>query len=225
LGVLLLAFIFLARMLTFRRNSEKLQRKTEELEKQQLVNEISLLKTQVNPHFLFNSLSILSSLVRVDPDLSEQFIEQLSRSYRYILEQKDQSLVTLRTELGFIDSYAFLLKIRFENKFNLVVQLPDDILDRYKIAPLTLQLLVENAVKHNRMSVNEPLIVNITYEDSQMLVVKNRLQPRSTPTISTGMGLQNIINRYALLTDRPVWAGETEDQFVIRIPLLDGQQF
>ena len=225
LGVLLLAFIFLARMLTFRRNSEKLQRKTEELEKQQLVNEISLLKTQVNPHFLFNSLSILSSLVRVDPDLSEQFIEQLSRSYRYILEQKDQSLVTLRTELGFIDSYAFLLKIRFENKFNLVVQLPDDILDRYKIAPLTLQLLVENAVKHNRMSVNEPLIVNITYEDNQMLVVKNRLQPRSTPTISTGMGLQNIINRYALLTDRPVWAGETEDQFVIRIPLLDGQQF
>ena len=190
-----------------------------------MVNEISLLKTQVNPHFLFNSLSILSSLVRVDPDLSEQFIEQLSRSYRYILEQKDQSLVTLRTELGFIDSYAFLLKIRFENKFNLVVQLPDDILDRYKIAPLTLQLLVENAVKHNRMSVNEPLIVNITYEDNQMLVVKNRLQPRSTPTISTGMGLQNIINRYALLTDRPVWAGETEDQFVIRIPLLDGQQF
>jgi len=225
LGVLLLAFIFLARMLSFRRNSEKLERKTEELKKQQLVSEISLLKTQVNPHFLFNSLSILSSLVRVNPDLSEKFIDQLSRSYRYILEQKDQSLVTLRTELGFIDSYAFLLKIRFENKFNLVVNLPDEILDRYKIAPLTLQLLVENAVKHNRMSVNEPLIVNITYEDNQMLVVKNRLQQRSTPTISTGMGLQNIINRYALLTDRPVWAGETEDQFVIRIPLLDGQQF
>src|SRR5678816_4921424 len=87
--------------------------------------------------------------------------------------------------------------------------------DRYKIAPLTLQLLVENAVKHNRMSVNEPLIIHITYEDKEMLVVKNRLQPRSTPTHSTGVGLQNIINRYALLTKRPVWAGETEDQFVV----------
>jgi len=84
---------------------------------------------------------------------------------------------------------------------------------------------VENAVKHNRMSVNEPLIIHITYEDKEMLVVKNRLQPRSTPTHSTGVGLQNIINRYALLTKRPVWAGETEDQFVVRIPLLDGQQF
>jgi tetratricopeptide (TPR) repeat protein len=155
IGFLVLMMVFLGRMLVLQRNSSSLKRKTQELENQQLVNEISLLKTQVNPHFLFNSLSILSSLVRIDPDLSEQFIEQLSRSYRYILEQKDQSLVTLRTELGFIDSYAFLLKIRFENKFNLVVDLPDDILDRYKIAPLTLQLLVENAVKHNRMSVSE----------------------------------------------------------------------
>jgi sensor histidine kinase YesM len=222
LGVLMLALIFMSRMFFFQRNAELLQRKTQELEKQQLVNEISLLKTQVNPHFLFNSLSILSSLVRVDPDLSEQFIEQLSRSYRYILEQKDQSLVTLRTELGFIESYAFLLKIRFENKFDLKIDLPEDVLDKSKIAPLTLQLLVENAVKHNRMSVSEPLIVNITLEDNNILVVKNKLQPRSTPTVSTGVGLQNIINRYALLTNKRVWAGEADDQFVIKIPLLNG---
>jgi tetratricopeptide (TPR) repeat protein len=225
IGFLVLMMVFLGRMLVLQRNSASLKRKTQELENQQLVNEISLLKTQVNPHFLFNSLSILSSLVRIDPDLSEQFIEQLSRSYRYILEQKDQSLVTLRTELGFIESYAFLLKIRFENKFNLVIDLPEEMLDRYKIAPLTLQLLVENAVKHNRMSLTEPLIVTIALDENQMLVVKNKLQPRSTPTKSTGVGLQNIMNRYALLTDRPVWAGETEDQFVIKIPLLDGQQF
>ena len=221
LGVFVLALIFMSRMLSFQRNTEVLKRKTQELEKQQLVNEISLLKTQVNPHFLFNSLSILSSLVRIDPDLSEQFIEQLSRSYRYILEQKDQSLVTLRTELGFIESYAFLLKIRFENKFNLEVDLPDEILDKFKIAPLTLQLLIENAVKHNRMSITEPLIVHISLEDKCMLVVRNKLQPRSSPTKSTGVGLQNIMNRYALLTNKPVWAGETEEQFVIKIPLLN----
>src|SRR6187431_3390007 len=158
IGILLLALLFLSRMLRFQRNSQLFQLKSEQLEKQQMVNEISILKTQVNPHFLFNSLSILSSLVRVDPDLSERFIDQLSRSYRYILEQKDQPLVTLRTELGFIESYSFLLKIRFENKFLVNIQLPDYILDKYKIAPLTLQLLIENAVKHNRMSVSEPLI-------------------------------------------------------------------
>jgi tetratricopeptide (TPR) repeat protein len=221
LGTLALALVFMSRMLYFQRKSESLNVKTQELEKQQLVNEISLLKTQVNPHFLFNSLSILSSLVRVDPDLSERFIEQLSRSYRYILEQKDQSLVTLRTELGFIESYSFLLKIRFENKFNLKIDLPEEILDKYKIAPLTLQLLVENAVKHNRMSVTEPLIVHISLDEQNRLVVRNKLQPRSTPSNSTGVGLQNIMNRYALLTKRQVWAGETEDQFMVKIPLLN----
>lgn len=221
ISILLLALVFLSRMLRFQRNSQLFKLKSDQLETQQLVNEISLLKTQVNPHFLFNSLSILSSLVRIDPDLSERFIDQLSRSYRYILEQKDQSLVTLRTELGFIESYSFLLKIRFENKFSVDIQLPDYILDKYKIAPLTLQLLIENAVKHNRMSVSEPLIVTISVEVGQMLIVKNKLQPRSTPAISTGVGLQNIMNRYALLTDRPVWAGEADEYFVVKIPLLD----
>jgi tetratricopeptide (TPR) repeat protein len=221
IGVLLMALVFLSRMLRFQRNSQLFKLKSEQLEKQQLVNEISLLKTQVNPHFLFNSLSILSSLVRIDPDLSERFIDQLSRSYRYILEQKEQSLVTLRTELGFIESYSFLLKIRFENKFSVDIQLPDNILDKYKIAPLTLQLLIENAVKHNRMSVNEPLVVTISFEEDQMLIVKNKLQPRSTPAMSTGVGLQNIMNRYALLTKRHVWAGEADDQFVVKIPLIN----
>jgi tetratricopeptide (TPR) repeat protein len=220
IGILLLALIFLFRMLRYQRNSQQFKLKSEQLEKQQLVSEIALLKTQVNPHFLFNSLSILSSLVRVDPDLSEKFIDQLSRSYRYILEQKDQPLVTLRTELTFIESYTFLLRIRFENKFNVHIDLPEQILDKYKIPPLTLQLLIENAVKHNRMSVSEPLDLTVTVEEDKMLVIKNNLQPRSTPSMSTGVGLQNIMNRYALLTKCPVWAGEAGDQFVVRIPLL-----
>lgn len=209
-----------SRVLCFRKFSKLFQNKAKHLEKQQLINEIALLKTQVNPHFLFNSLSTLASLVRVNPDLSEQFIDRLSRSYRYILEQKEQAPVPLRTELEFIQSYAFLLKIRFENKFDLRFNVPEDLLDRYKIAPLTLQLLIENAVKHNRMSLREPLIVEVSAADNPTLVVKNRVQPRSTPTASTGLGLQNIINRYALLTDCPVWAGEYEGSFVVKIPLF-----
>ena len=220
-GVLIVALVLLNRMLFFQRNTEALNRKTQELEKRQLASEISLLKTQVNPHFLFNSLSILSSLVRVDPDLSEQFIDQLSHSYRYILEQKEQTLVTLRTELGFIESYTFLLKIRFENKFDIKVDLPEEVLDKFRIAPLTLQLLIENAVKHNRMSEQEPLIVYIGLENKHMLVVKNKLQPRSTPSTSTGVGLKNIIDRYALLTKKKVWSGELDGDFVVKVPLLN----
>ena len=198
---------------------ETTQIRVEQLEKEHLLSQFNALKNQVNPHFLFNSLSILSSLIHVSPELSEQFIDQLSKSYRYLLEQKDQSLVTLRTELEFIRSYAFLLKIRFENKFHFQIQLDESLFDQYRVAPLTLQLLLENAVKHNRMSVREPLVVTVTAEGAT-LVVKNHLQPRPTPDSSTGIGLQNIVNRYALLSDRPVEAGTVGDDFVVRIPLL-----
>lgn len=219
LVLLLFTLAFLSRMTYFQKRSEKYQVRTQELEKQQLINEIALLKTQINPHFLFNSLSILSSLVHQDPDLSERFIQHLSKSYRYILEQRDQSLVTLRTELEFIEAYSFLLKIRFENKFDIVHFLPADVLDQYKIAPLTVQLLIENAVKHNKMSVKEPLVVKLSLQDG-MLLVKNRMQARTTYSPSTGLGLENIKNSYALLSDRPVWAGERDGEFVVKVPLI-----
>ncbi|OUJ74093.1 sensor histidine kinase [Hymenobacter crusticola] len=194
-------------------------RRTEQLENENLQAQFAALKNQVNPHFLFNSLSILSSLVYVDAELSEKFIDQLSRSYRYTLEQKDNDLVPLSTELDFIKSYTFLLKIRFEEKFDVVLDIPEADRQHYRVAPLTLQLLVENAVKHNQMSVENPLHVCIGLEE-QELVVRNSLQRRPTVTASTGLGLQNILNRYRLLTPRPVRVEETDDTFVVRIPLL-----
>jgi tetratricopeptide (TPR) repeat protein len=219
--VLVLALLYRWRMMHFRKDSRFFQNKAELLEKQHLINEIALLRTQVNPHFLFNSLSILSSLVRVDPDLSEKFIDQLSRSYRYILEQKEQELVTLRTEMDFIQSYIFLLKIRFESKFDVRFFIEEVDLDRYRIPPLTLQLLIENAMKHNRMSVQEPLIVEVELSEFAILEVRNPLQPRHTSQSSTGIGLQNIITRYSLLTDKPVRARERQGKFVVEIPLLE----
>ncbi len=201
------------------RQLEVVQVRAERLEKENVQAQFAALKSQVNPHFLFNSLSILSSLVHADAELSEKFIDQLSRAYRYILEQKDNERVLLKTELEFIQAYRFLLNIRFENKFDVVINVPEADQTRYSIAPLTLQLLVENAVKHNRMSVKEPLKVHIQLDDD-CLVIKNNLQPRPQSENSTGMGLQNIITRYALLTDRPVWVGESEGNFVIKIPLL-----
>ena len=217
--ILLLALALLGRMLYFQKKSERFQSQAGQLEKQQLISEIDLLRTQVNPHFLFNSLSILSSLVHVNADLSEQFIDQLSRLYRYILEQKDRQVAPLRTELNFLNSYVFLLKIRFENKFELRIHLDEADTERYKIVPLTLQLLVENAVKHNQMSAREPLVVEIS-RDHDFLLIKNRLKLRDQREPSTGTGLNSIINRYRLLSEIPVLAGEEQGDFVVRVPLL-----
>lgn len=215
---MLSAFYLSANRRAFRR-LEDVQLRAERLEKENVRAQFAALKSQVNPHFLFNSLSILSSLVYVDADLSEKFIDQLSRAYRYILEQKDNERVLLRTELEFIQAYRFLLNIRFENKFDVVIDVPESDQIRYSIAPLTLQLLVENAVKHNRMSAREPLEVCI-FLDDDCLVVENNLHPRPKSETSTGVGLQNIITRYTLLTDHPVWVGESDGKFVVKIPLL-----
>lgn len=201
------------------RRLEDVQVRAERLEKENVQAQFAALKSQVNPHFLFNSLSILSSLVHADADLSEKFIDQLSRAYRYILEQKDNERVLLKTELEFIQAYRFLLNIRFENKFDVLINVPEADQTRYSIAPLTLQLLVENAVKHNRMSAKEPLKVRIKL-DGDCLLVENNLQTRPKSENSTGVGLENIITRYALLTDQPVWVGESDGLFVVKIPLL-----
>lgn len=215
---MLAAFYLAANRRAYNRLGE-VEVKAERLEKESVQAQFAALKNQVSPHFLFNSLSILSSLVQVDADLSEKFIDRLSRAYRYILEQKDNELVTLKTELEFIESYVFLLKIRFEAKFDVTINVPDSLLTRYKIAPLTLQLLVENTVKHNQMSSENPLRVSIRAEGDE-LVVENGLQPRTQTDDSTGVGLQNIVNRYALLTPRKVWIGPLEGMFVVKIPLL-----
>jgi two-component system LytT family sensor kinase len=215
---MLSAFYLAANRRTYRR-LEDVQVRAERLEKENVQAQFAALKSQVNPHFLFNSLSILSSLIHVDAELSEKFIDQLSRAYRYILEQKDNERVLLKTELEFIQAYRFLLNIRFENKFDVIINVPEVDQTRYSIAPLTLQLLVENAVKHNRMSAKEPLQVQIQLEDDN-LVVRNNLQPRPQSENSTGVGLQNIITRYTLLTERRVWVGESDGSFVVKVPLL-----
>lgn len=222
LAVSILGVGILTRSVFLRKKIERFQGKTDELQKQQLINEASILKTQVNPHFLFNSLSILTALVHKDPALAERFIEQLSKSYRYILEQKDQSLVTLRTELDFIKSYVFLLNIRFDNKFEVHYRFNELQLDGSMIAPMTLQLLIENAVKHNKMSERFPLNIYLELEVNS-LVVKNNVRKRSIPGGSTGIGLKNIQTRYSLLTNQKVEVKESEHEFIVYIPLINAE--
>ena len=212
-------YLILNRKSHFRMRYMEIQ--AEQLMKENALAQFEALKNQVSPHFLFNSLSILSSLVHVDANLSEKFIDQLSKAYRYILEQKDNDTVSLKTELDFLNSYAFLLKIRFESKFDVRISITDQEAEKYHIAPLTLQLLIENCVKHNRMSQKEPLIVTILIKDDYLVVI-NPVRPRSEleRITSTGIGLTNIRNRYQLLTQSPVQIGQDEDLFTVKIPLL-----
>lgn len=221
-GLVVMAMLSAFYLTVNRRSSQQvqaLQLQAARLQKEAVQAQFDALKNQVSPHFLFNSLSILSSLVEIDTKLSVQFINRLSKAYRYILDQRDNEQVSLKTELDFIDSYTFLLNIRFDDRLKVIINVPEAARNRYQIAPLTLQLLVENAVKHNQMSDEDPLTVTIALV-GETLRVSNPIQLRPSNGDSTGMGLQNISSRYRLLTDRPVRVGEHNGDFVVIIPLL-----
>ncbi len=176
------------------------------------------LKDHVNPHFLFNNLSVLSSLVYKDQDKAVDFINELSKVYRYVLESQENELVSVETELAFIESYRYLLNIRFGDslKFNLAID-PESKLKC--IPPMSLQLLVENCIKHNEVSEENPLEIRVeTTEDS--LTVSNNLQERKDTEEKSNTGLKNIIHRFAFYTNKEVIVTKTEDCFTVKIPLL-----
>ncbi len=190
------------------------------LQKENLQSQFQVLKQQVNPHFLFNSLNVLTSLIKVDPDLAEMFTEKLAKVYRYVLENKEKDLVTLGTELDFINSYLFMLNIRFAGKVKVKTDVADAETDK-QVVPMALQLLIENAIKHNTFSSKNPLNIELSTDGSGYLTVINNLQNRKTQMASTGVGLVNISKRYSLLSDvQPVFE-ITGKQFIAKIPLLD----
>ena len=200
-------------------NMQQLLLDAERLERENLQAQLLVLKNQVNPHFLFNNFSILTSLIESDPQKSVTFVNRLSKSYRYILSQPNAEKIALRAELDFIDTYIFLLKSRFEEKLQIKIEIPEPYYDLYLVAPLTLQLVIENAVKHNRMSDEDPLTITITIDENHLLI-SNPIQLRPVTENSTGLGLQNIINRYKLLTSKSVEISKTDGCFTIKIPLL-----
>jgi len=189
------------------------------LQKENLQTQYDVLKQQVNPHFLFNSLNVLTSLIKLEPDLAEKFSEQLSKVYRYVLENKDNELVDLNTELNFLDAYIFLLNIRFIDKLKVNIDIPEN-RKSDKIIPLAMQLLIENAIKHNTMSKSEPLMIDIFIDKDNNLNIINNLQERPSQLVSTGIGLKNIQNRYQLLNNSTPVFEKTTVRFIAKIPLV-----
>ncbi|MFT4802392.1 MAG: hypothetical protein ACI93N_002170 [Flavobacteriaceae bacterium] len=179
------------------------------------------LKNQLDPHFLFNSLNVLTSLIEENPEAATRFTTALSKVYRYVLEQKNKDLVSLEEELRFAKLYMSLIKMRFEDSIEFSI--PEDLSNpEAKVVPLSLQLLLENAVKHNIVTPTKKLFLSITEKDGNLLVANN-LQTKKTINPSTGVGLQNIRQRYQLLTNRPVFINKDELNFTVSIPLLTKQ--
>ena len=216
LVILMLGLIALAKNLIYKARREADIQEKERLAKQNLQNELSALKNQINPHFLFNSLNSLNSLIRENKEATN-FVNQLSYMYRYILQSGNRDLVELREELKFIDSYVFLIKTRYRDKFSIEVLVDEEIMS-YQIPVLALQLLVENAVKHNEISNRNPLHVKI-FHDDDFLIVENKIQPRSTFVDSTGQGLVNINKRYMLLKEKSIKISNENNIFRVKMPL------
>lgn len=191
---------------------------SEQLKTERYAQQYQSLKDQLNPHFLFNSLNVLSNLVYDNPDTASEFIRQLSKIYRYVLDVQQEELVTLQRELEFAENYLSLQKIRFENglQYNIKV----DKSQAGFLPPLSLQLLLENAIKHNIASMANPLKIDITV-DGNALVVKNNLQAKSSlPEESAGIGLSNIRKRYELLSEENMTVNNENGCFEVRLPLL-----
>jgi hypothetical protein len=187
------------------------------LREEKLIFQYETLKSQVNPHFLFNSLNSLSSLIRKDPDLSEQFIQKLSSVYRFILDNREKELVPLTTELEFVNNYFYLQKIRDEDKIILKNELKET--EKMEVLPVSLQLLVENALKHNAATRKQPLEITIHSEGLDKLVVRNNLQKKTQLNDSSKIGLKNLNERSRLILNREIEIQETDDEFVVKIPV------
>lgn len=192
---------------------------TERLKREALQRELDNLKSQVNPHFLFNSLNSLSSLISEDPTQAEEYVNEMSKVYRYFLQVNNVKLVTLEEELKFIQAYYNLLKTRYGKGISLNIHI-DLVVVKYMIPPMTLQLLLENAVKHNKVLKDAPLAITISLNENSWLQVENNLQPKPANLHSNGIGLQNISDKYKLMDCDDIIIEKANSFFRVSVPLI-----
>jgi two-component system, LytTR family, sensor kinase len=219
-GLINLFFHLLNAILLFFREYKKQSSEAEQLRRMSIQDQLQLVRNQVNPHFLFNNLNVLSALlIKTNPE-ANRFIEEFSKVYRYILTSQDKELVELEKELDFIHPYLFLLKKRFDEGLEVKVNVPETFRNMY-IIPVALQMLIENAIKHNIISRHSPLKITVDVEQDQVLVVKNNLQPKPQPEVSTQIGLYNIVERYRLVCAREVTIQKNDTEFIVQLPLVN----
>ena len=192
-------------------------KQSEELARVHLISQFETLKKQLDPHFLFNSLNAISSLVETNPLMAEEFIRKLAKLYQYTLESYEKPWVSLEEELSFVQAYQYLLHTRFKDALSVRIDVPEEMLQK-SVPPLTLQMLVENAVKHNQMSAEQPLQVDISMLD-QWISVSNNITEAPVNASSFQIGLSNIRERYRILADKEVEV-VSGDSFTVKLPIL-----
>lgn len=204
----------------FLKNWKNAQLASEEFQKESIKAELEALKNHLDPHFLFNNLNILSSLISKDQKLSQSYLEKFAEVYRIILQSSSEELVALHEELVFIGAYMYLLQIRFEDTIQLDINIePEN--KQYYLPPLTLQMLIENAIKHNVITEIRPLKMSIECRD-KYLVIKNNLQQKKVESRnSSKTGIKNIERRYSYFTDKQVEVFKNEQSFIVKVPLID----
>jgi two-component system, LytTR family, sensor kinase len=214
-----LAVVAIYESIYFMNELRKSIEEKELLKRESLQAQLNALKTQVNPHFLFNNLNTLTAVIPDNPQQAIAFVQQLSKVYRHILEVKDEKLIPLQEELDVLKAYAFLLKTRFGSNLAINIDVAGEKMQK-QIVPLSLQLLMENAIKHNIVSSDRPLQIDV-YAVNGTLIVRNNLQKKNQLFESTGIGLDNIRNRYKLLGEKLVEVKESSDSFTVSIPLIE----
>lgn len=205
--------------ITSMKNAKELEVLAAQQKKESITAQYAALKNQVDPHFFFNSLSVLSSLIYENTELSIEYISHLSKHYRYILETNTGSLVSVEKELEILDSYFFMIRIRYQDYIRLSVNLANETRSKCKILPLSLLMLSENAVKHNVFAKDNPLIVEVI-EDELYIIVRNNINKRKLLEGSTGIGLQNIRKRYTIESNKEVLIEVSDSSFVVKLPKL-----
>jgi hypothetical protein len=214
----LMIWLLIATLMFFYILWKKAMDREKKLSEEKLLYQYETLKQQVNPHFLFNSLNTLSSLILANASLADTFINKLSCIYRYILENKDVEFVDLKTEIEFAKDYFYLLQIRDGEKIHLTVEWEEK--NRYKILPISLQILIENALKHNLATKESPLRITIKQESDDFITVRNNLQRKINIEHSSLIGLKNLAERIKLITQREMIIKETKEEFIVTIPLI-----
>ena len=216
----LIAIITIEAIIWFKRNQES-KVIAEQLEKENTQIKFQTLKDQLNPHFLFNSLNVLSSLTSTDPEKAQKFVDEFSMIYRYTLDVIDKTVVELKDEIEFVKSFLYLQKIRFDDSVDYEINIDAQKLDHF-VPPLALQTLLENSFKHNRASADSPLKIKIYNEDNFIIVINN-IQPKFSGS-STKVGLENLKKRYQLICGIEPAFTVTENEYIAKIPLIDPEQ-
>lgn len=195
----------------------------EALRREALQSQFESLKNQLSPHFLFNSLTALKTLIREAPDTAQNYINNLSRALRYTLQSNEKQLVSLKEEMDFMDSYIYLVKLRFDTNLTVDTSIKQEY-SMYKLPPLTIQTLVENAIKHNEISKEKPLTISILTTDTGRLAVWNTIQEKISEEEGTGIGLANLSKQFQLLRGEDITISRLDNQFRVEVPLIKSEK-